>query len=328
MDITRWTAAPELSRVIPVQGGIRFAFPIQAAGHEARTGGVMKAPVVCVLWFAACGCACAAASSAGPAADVQPITRPAAPFKIIATDSGFAAPARLSAGLRHIVFENRGSTIHEAMLVKLPDGMTPAAYVEQVRHGHLFPRGALDYSGAGLTSPGESIEIWTRVDPGRYVLICWNGDHATTVPVHAFTVLADGSPDDIPPKADAVLKLTDFRFELQGALSSGTRVIRVETPGPSMHEVDIFRLRGDHTAADVNGWRKHDDSGMPTETADALGGLLDSHDIRRVSWLRRDFRPGRYLLHCEMPMDPTAMAGKVGATHADAGMMQEFSVAR
>jgi len=232
----------------------------------------------------------------------------------------------MPAGLRHIVFENHGSQIHEAMLVKLPDGMTPAAYVDQVRQGQLFPQGALDYSGAGLTSPGESVEIWTRVDPGRYILICWNGNHAETVPVHAFAVRTDGSPDDIPPKEDAVVKLADFRFELQGALKSGTRVIRVETPGPSMHEVDIFRLRGNHTAADVNRWRKQNDDGMPTNIADAMGGLLDSHDIRRVSWLRRDFRPGRYLLHCEMPVDQ-AVTGKLEVTHADVGMMREFVVA-
>src|SRR6185437_5079766 len=222
----------------------------------------MKAVVAFVLSFVAC--ACAAPSSAEPAAGVQ---TPTPPFKIIATDSGFEAPVTLSAGLRHIVLENHGSQIHEAMLVKLPDGMSPVAYVDQVRQGQLFPQGALDYSGAGLTSPGESVQIWTRVDPGRYILICWNGNHAETVPVHAFTVRAEGSPDDIPPKEDAVLKLVDFRFELQGALKSGTRVIRVETPGPSMHEVNIFRLRGNHTAADVNRWRKQNDDGMPTETA-------------------------------------------------------------
>jgi hypothetical protein len=46
-----------------------------------------------------------------------------------------------------------------------------------------------------------------------------------------------------------------------------------------------------------------------------------------VSWLRRDFRPGRYLLHCEMPMDQ-AVTGKLEVTHADAGMMREFVVAK
>jgi len=44
------------------------------------------------------------------------------PFRIVATDAGFEAPDTLAAGLRHITFENRGSEIHEGMLVKLPTG--------------------------------------------------------------------------------------------------------------------------------------------------------------------------------------------------------------
>jgi hypothetical protein len=97
-----------------------------------------------------------------------------------------------------------------------------------------------------------------------------------------------------------------------------------------MHEVDIFRLRGDSTVADVNRRRKREDAGLPSEIAgpaDAVGGLLDSHDVHRVSWLRRNFRPGRYVLHCEMPMDSAATAGKIDVTHADVGMVQEFAVA-
>ncbi len=70
--------------------------------------------------------------------------------------------------------------IHESMLVKLPDGMTAARYVDAIKKGQLFPQGALDYSGPGLTSPGEAVGR-IKVDPGHYVLICWNGDHATTV---------------------------------------------------------------------------------------------------------------------------------------------------
>src|SRR5690242_10018764 len=87
------------------------------------------------------------------------------PFRIIATDAGFQAPDSLAAGLRHIVFENHGSEIHESMLVKLPPGMSPNDYVAAVKKGSLFPGGALDYSGPGLTSPGETTEIWLRVDP-------------------------------------------------------------------------------------------------------------------------------------------------------------------
>jgi hypothetical protein len=164
------------------------------------------------------------------------------PFRIIATDAGFDAPNGVAAGLRHIVFENRGTEIHEAMLVKLPKGMSANDYVAAVKSGSLFPKGALDYSGPGLTSPGETSEMWLRVDPGQYIIICWNSGHAKTTPVHPFTVHDIGA-DDETPKEDLVLKLVDFRFELEGNLHKGVQIIRVETPGPAMHEVDFFRLR-------------------------------------------------------------------------------------
>src|SRR5207244_7226085 len=115
----------------------------------------------------------------------QAVKKEAPPFRIIATDTGFEAPDRLAAGLRHITFENRGSEIHEGMLVKLPRGMSAEDYVAAVKKGSLFPEGALDYSGPGLTSPDGTAEIWLRVDPGQYISICWNKDHDKTTPDHS-----------------------------------------------------------------------------------------------------------------------------------------------
>ena len=246
-----------------------------------------------------------------------------APFRIIATDAGFEAPDVVPAGMRHIVFENRGSEIHEAMLVKLPDGMSTKDYVAAVKGGSLFPKGAQDYSGPGLTSPGETVEVWAKVDPGNYLIICWNNGHAKSTPVHPFTVQYAIS-DDEPPKEDVVLKLVDYRFELQGSLRKGRQVIRVETPGPSMHEVDFFRLHDGKSVVDVNRWRKA--NGRGEAPIDALGGALDSHDIKRVVWLRRDFSPGRYVLHCEMPVTTDPQTTNQEITHADVGMVREIRI--
>jgi hypothetical protein len=245
------------------------------------------------------------------------------PFRIIATDSGFDAPDHVAAGFRHIIFENRGSEIHEAMLVKLPGGMSASDYVAAVKRGSLFPEGALDYSGPGLTSPGETAEMWVKVDPGQYVLICWNDDHARTRSAHSFSV--DYTVvDDKAPKEDAVLKLVDYKFELEGNLQKGEQVIRVETPGPAMHEADIFRLHEGKTVDDLRRWRKEDHPGPAP--ADALGGVLDNHDIKRIVWLRKNFSPGRYAFHCEMPLTTGASATSESTTHADLGMVREFEI--
>jgi hypothetical protein len=246
----------------------------------------------------------------------RPAIKEPPPFHIVATDSGFEAPARLAAGMRHIIYENHGSHIHEAMLVRLAPGMTPEDYAAQIKQGDLFPKGALDYSGPGLTSPGGTAEMWLKVDPGNYVLICWN--HAKTVTLHPFTVEDVGAPDQTPPKEDLVLKLVDYRFELSAPLRKGTQVIRVETPGPSMHELDFFRLRPGQTLTDVRQWSKQKERDQAP--FDALGGTLDSHDLNRRVWLRKEFVPGHYVLHCEMPVANTKL------NHDDVGMIQEIEI--
>jgi hypothetical protein len=251
-------------------------------------------------------------------------TKENAPFRIIATDAGFDAPAEVPAGLRHIIYQNNGTQIHESMLVKLPVGMTPDDFVAEVKEGSLFPRGALDYSGPGLMSPGETVEVWLNVDPGQYILICWNDGHAKSTPVRPFKV-GYQIADDNAPREDVVLKLADYKFELDRPLRKGIQVIRVETSGPNMHEADIFRLHPGKTLADVNEWRKHNVGGPAP--ADAMGGALDSHDIRRVTWLRKNFIPGRYILHCEMPVMTNGEVTNREITHADLGMVREIEIA-
>jgi len=64
------------------------------------------------------------------------------------------------------------------------------------------------------------------------------------------------------------LELVDYHFELVGELKSGPQVIRIETPGPSMHEADLFRLEDGRTIEDLRRWRK---DGRRGSLARALG---------------------------------------------------------
>jgi hypothetical protein len=85
-----------------------------------------------------------------------------------------------------------------------------------------------------------------------------------------------------------------------------------------MHEVDIYRLHDGSTVEDLKRRRKQHDNGL--SPAEALGGALDSHDISKVVWLRKNFTPGHYVLHCEMPVTNTEL------THADIGMVREIEI--
>jgi len=244
-------------------------------------------------------------------------------LRIVETDQGFEAPQSVSAGLRHLVYENHGKEVHEAMFVRLDPGTSADDFIAQLNAGILFPRGARDYSGAGLMSPGESTELWLSLDPGSYVLVCWNH---TRTSVRGFAVREADEGDDVPPRADAVLTLRDFSFTIRGNLKKGSQVIRVETRGPSMHEADLFRLHPGRTATDVKRWYRADLAGEAP--AEAIGGVLDSHDIRHVVWLRKTFIPGRYVFHCAVPVNPNAKSGQHTPVHADLGMVKTFEIAK
>jgi len=246
----------------------------------------------------------------------------AAPVRIVASEGRIDAPDTIAAGLRHLLYENHGKDIHEAMFVKLPAGMTAADYAAQVKDGVLFPKGALDRSGPGLTSPGLATEIWLRLEAGEYVLLCWHHPRAELRPLH---VPDTGARDDLPPKEDVTLRLVDFRFELDHPIHKGVQVLRFEASGPSIHEADIFLLHPGKTAADVRRWYKEQDLAGPP-IADALGGILDSHAIGNVVWVRRTFAPGHYVLHCGIPLSLDAKSGDHHAIHADSGMVKTFDI--
>jgi hypothetical protein len=252
-------------------------------------------------------------------------THLAAPvIEIRATDEDIIAPDTVSSGLVHVVFENKGSTMHEVLFVKLPEEMHPQAYLSEVRGGSLFPKGALDYAGPGLTSPGGRVEQWLHLEPGTYLLACWFRGHLKEMPARTLTVTAATSTHGIPPPEEIVIRLRDFRFEVAGQFQTGPQVVRVEATGPSLHEMDLFRLLPGKTLAHLRAWQG---AGQPDPApVEAVGGVLDSHNIPATVWLRSTLRPGRYVLWCGLPMMIDAKGQASGGTHAEAGMFLEFEL--
>jgi hypothetical protein len=88
--------------------------------------------------------------------------------------------------------------------------------------------------------------------------------------------------------------------------------------------MDIFRLHEGKTLADVHRWRKDDHRG--SAPFDAMGGVLDSHDLKQVVWIRRNFTAGHYILHCEMPLVTNSQLTNEEITHADLGMVHEVEI--
>ena len=282
------------------------------AGRGGRAG---VAFATCLL---AAGCGRGESSKvAASSPDAGPV------FHIVATSHGFEYPSSIPSGMTHIVFENRDTTIHETQFMKLAPGMSGADYVKREKSGEDFPEGAVDCAGPGLMSPGERVEHWTRLEPGRYFIACWYRGHLESPPYPEFTVTTDSTTGVTPPKPDATVRLADFEFQLADSIARGERTIRVEMLGPSMHEMDIFQLLDGKTIEDIRAWRKNHQKGEPPVRG--MGGVDDETNFGNAVVMRRAFTPGRYVLWCGMPM-VTSGGNPGGMVHSDAGMVREFEV--
>ncbi|HEX6790224.1 MAG TPA: hypothetical protein VF247_02850 [Candidatus Krumholzibacteria bacterium] len=274
-----------------------------------------------LLVLSAVGLVAACSRSGTPPVPVDDVA-----YVVAATDSSFVIPDTLRTGLNHFVFENRGHEVHECMFIHLPDGMSAEDFVAQVRSGIAFPEGAKDCSGPGLTSPGESVEMWVPLEEGRYITGCWLGDHMRTRKPTEFVVHGAPPTAIAPPRDDVTVRMADFRFEMAGKLTAGERVLHYVTMGPSMHEADVIRLDEGRTIDDVREFFKREGGTPPGIIA---GGSMDSHDLERETWVKLNFVPGRYVFWCDMPMIQSSEKQAPDAphvTHADAGMFKEVVV--
>ena len=95
-------------------------------------------------------------------------------------------------------------------------------------------------------------------------------------------------------------------------------MIRIETPGPAMHEVDIYRLHEGKTVADLNRWRKQEGVGSVPAEAWAV------HSTAMISagWCGCGKSSCRGVTSCTVKcLSPST---NPELTHADAGMVREF----
>ena len=118
------------------------------------------------------------------------------------------------------------------------------------------------------------------------------------------------------PVADAELKLVDYGFDFQPALTAGRHVVRVENAAQQPHEVFIARLEPGRSAPELLDWIMKQQGPPP---AVPMGGTtVLAPGV--VNYLTLDLAPGRYALYCFVP---DARDGKEHVAH---GMIREIEV--
>lgn len=244
-----------------------------------------------------------------------------------ATDYKFDAPASVPAGAVSFRLENAGKEVHHLWLVQLKQGRTFADFVKamEATSAPRMPEWAIDVGGPNEASPGINAYATMTLEPGIYALVCYvpspdGRPHVMKGMIRQMTVTkaAAGDVAASEPKADVVLRLTDYAFELSKPIDPGSHVIRIENSAKQSHEVVIGRLLPGKTMRQALEWLNNGQHGpAPVSAIGGASGLANGrHQI-----ITATFEPGRYVFLCFIP------DAKDGKPHTEHGMAREFVVA-
>ena len=229
-------------------------------------------------------------------------------------------PQKTNSGMTRVLLVNQGQDVHEAVLVRVvAPGGTARDYVDQWKKGISWPAFGSDVGGVALTAPGDSNEVWLKLEPGRYLVICTKGDHLDRGMAGEFEVEATNEPMAAPPVADLRLELFDYAFRFPKQVPAGRRTIHVVNRGTEPHEMDIYRIPEGRSIEDWIAWsRKGEPGEPPLELAGGGGDFFPG----REEWFPVNLTPGRYLILCSVTkgMQPG------GAPHYALGMLWYFQV--
>ncbi|MEP6765193.1 MAG: hypothetical protein ABJB66_12815 [Gemmatimonadaceae bacterium] len=227
---------------------------------------------------------------------------------ITATDYAFAGPAEIPAGLTTFRLVNGGHTLHHAQIVKLNEGKGAAEYAQAYiasfgtsgpEHGSL-PSWALRFGGPAATDPGQTGDATATLEPGNYVLVCDivlpDGiPHIKKGMMHAFRVVPSSAPSAPEPKADVVITLREYSFDLSAPLRAGAQTIRVNNTGREAHTTVLLQLVPGKTAEDFRKWAGTLAGPPPTM---ASAGGVEHMDGGRHAFFTAKLKPGEYVLVC------------------------------
>jgi uncharacterized cupredoxin-like copper-binding protein len=117
---------------------------------------------------------------------------PAAEVTVVLTDHHFRLDRPIEAGRMQWRVRNEGTEPHQALVVRLPDGVNEFQERAWIEHGRKGEEPAEPMGGATTVKPGEQTTFTTDLKPGKYLLICTmeeeEGRHYELGMIYRFTV--------------------------------------------------------------------------------------------------------------------------------------------
>ena len=297
--------------------------------HAARRG-------VCIALVAVL----AACSTEEETAQQSPYTDAPNVVALAATEYAFQAPDSVPEGWTILRLANHGKEVHYGHMVRLDSSKTVQqlvdAYAEAIRTSGPRPKWVKRFGGPGGTAPGDSSSVTQYLEPGSYVWICPVED-STGAPHFAkgefkpFVVHGAGTAvanRPAAPEANMVVRLMDYSFAFDSAVTTGPRSIRVVNEGVEPHDLVLMKLVPGRTVADVQRWlnperaRRPDQAAEPAPSLETIGmpvGGIAAIGPAMEAFFQADFTPGDYVLLC-MATAPD------GRSHIEHGMIRQLKV--
>lgn len=245
------------------------------------------------------------------------------PIIVQGGDFSFAGPEQVAAGLVAFHFANVGQESHHAQLVRLPDDLEAAEFVEALKRDE---REALNLvrqvGGVAAVAPGGEAEVGLTLEAGTYAFICVIPSpsdrvrHVEKGMVLPF-VVTEPAAVSAPPATLGTFFLRDFAFEMPAVMPAGHATYKVVNDGPGQpHEIAIVRLVDGATVEDV---RRSimTPSGPPPFRA--VGGF-QATEAGSDGYVTLDLEPGEYAAICRVTDRGS------GLSHVHLGMVSGFRV--
>jgi hypothetical protein len=201
-------------------------------------------------------------------------------------------------------------------------GGTPEAGGEQ---GQQIPLEVykMYFAGGVAAEMGKTAEAVIDLIPGRYVV--WGDDPSAPQKPEIMKVTGDFPKRVKAPKADITATLIDFAITLEGNLTAGPHIMKVQHHGAQPHFLEIEKGPDEMTKEMVMATFSGMMSGTPV-----AGGLSEqsmqpvffspTQSIGTETWQHIDLTDGTFLAACFFPT-----AGS-GVPHAFNGMVDVFKV--
>lgn len=262
----------------------------------------------------------AASAEASDTADVAYVPPP--PFvTVTASDFRFDAPSEVPAGLTTFRLVNHGPSIHHVQLVKLAAGKTFNDLLMAFKAGGPPPKWLTMEGGPNPPELGDTASTTVMLEAGNYAMLCFvpgpDGiPHLAKGMVRPLTVTPSAGETAGQPKADIVMKLTDYDFQLSKPITAGRHTIAVENAGPQEHEVVIVKLDAGKAPVDFAVWGEKQVGKAPGTLHGGTSGIMPGDKV----FLEVDLDAGEYGLICFVP------DAKDGKGHYVHGMAKRVKV--